>query len=231
MNSAQTSDVPSLAARLEKIERENRILKLSGLIFVLTVGVVLAMAQAPAKRTLEATEFVLKDSTGATRATLGIVRNEPMLTLIDASGQTRTNLGTGSIDFEDSNGTRRVLLGSSSGIIYKLVNGSAQMLDQGPGLIFSAGSDNHVMAELAGLSHGGAISLYGETQSSTNSREQVVLESSADGPSLTLSDAQGFQTVVGSTSLRTPSTGVSSRTSAASVVLFDQDGKSIWSAP
>jgi hypothetical protein len=188
------------------------------------------MGQAPTKKTVEANEFVLRDGTGIARATLGFVRNEPTLTLIDANGRKRANLGTEAIDFDDSNGTTRVLLGSSTAISYRLVEGRSQIVGQGPGLMFSR-ADKRVMMDLRGLSEGAAIYLYGETQNPANSREQAVLKSSVDGPSLTLSDAQGFQTVVGSASLITPSTGESSKTSAASLVLFDKDKGVIWKEP
>lgn len=92
MNSAHTSDVPCLAARLEKIERENRIVKMVGLILLLAVGAAVAMAQAPTKRTIVADEFVLKDNAGKVRARLYMDRGGPMLSLYDASGVERANL-------------------------------------------------------------------------------------------------------------------------------------------
>jgi hypothetical protein len=50
-------------------------------------------------------------------------------------------------------------------------------------------------------------------------------------PSVTLNDSRGFMTQVGSTDLVTTRTGVAHKTSAASVVLFGNDGKMLWSAP
>jgi hypothetical protein len=79
------------------------------------------------------------------------------------------------------------------------------------------------------MSEGASISLF--SQGPENLTKQVVLESSPDGPSLTLSDAQGFRTIVGTASLNTPTTGASTKTSAASVILFDKEGRSVWSAP
>ena len=83
--------------------------------------------------------------------------------------------------------------------------------------------------DIRGMSSGSSISFYG--QSPAKWGQQAVLESSADGPSLTLSDAQGFRAIIGSASLNTPTTGASTKTSAASVILFDKEGKSVWSAP
>lgn len=52
-----------------------------------------------------------------------------------------------------------------------------------------------------------------------------------DGPSLALSDNEGFETSLGVSSLVTPRTGESHRTSAASIVLFGKEKKVLWSAP
>ena len=52
-----------------------------------------------------------------------------------------------------------------------------------------------------------------------------------DGPSLTLEDAKGFSTVVGTTQLETPANGEAHHTSAASVIFFDKNKKVIWQAP
>ncbi len=52
-----------------------------------------------------------------------------------------------------------------------------------------------------------------------------------DGPSLKIVDAEGFETVVGSTDLVTDRTGEQRKRSAASAVMFNNEGKVIWSAP
>lgn len=230
MNHADKPDNSSLASRIEKLERENRLHKRLAIISALVASAMLVMGQAPATRRIVADEFVLNDSAGTVRATLGFVRNEPTLTLIDANGRVRTSLGTEAIGFKDTNSTTRVLLGSSTAASLELVEGKAQVIDQGPGLMFSY-ADKRAAMYLTGKSQGPSIILFDPSQSSSNSRAQAALAFSPDGPSLELSDAQGFRTIVGSASLRTPSTGASSRTSAASVILFDKDGQSIWSAP
>ena len=48
---------------------------------------------------------------------------------------------------------------------------------------------------------------------------------------LSVTDSYGFKTVIGKVGLAIPSTGESRESSAASLVLFDKDGKVIWSAP
>ena len=53
----------------------------------------------------------------------------------------------------------------------------------------------------------------------------------ASGPTITIEDKQGFQTVIGVTDLETPKTGETRKTSAASVIVFDKDKTVIWKAP
>jgi hypothetical protein len=50
------------------------------------------------------------------------------------------------------------------------------------------------------------------------------------GP-VTVSDERGFQAILGQTYLKTPHSGETHMTSAASLVLFDKDKKVIWKAP
>jgi hypothetical protein len=58
-----------------------------------------------------------------------------------------------------------------------------------------------------------------------------VIVGDADGPLVSLRDEQGYQTTLGTTDLETPRTGEAHKTSAASLVMFNKDGKVIWSAP
>lgn len=59
----------------------------------------------------------------------------------------------------------------------------------------------------------------------------VYLAGGSVDPFLSLSDGERFETTVGSTNIRTPSTGETHKTSAASVVLFGKDRTVLWSAP
>jgi hypothetical protein len=222
----QSSDGSGITERLDRLERENRRLKRLGLASLAVMGSVLVMGQSPAKRILEANEFILRDASGSVRATLKMDKGEPLLTLLDSHG--KVEAGPEQIEFEDSNGTNRALLGSHSAIYYQQVEGKTVITDQGPGLLLS-GPDGRTRVDLRGMADGAEFLLYG--QNSANSTKQVYLSSAGDGPSLTVSDDKGFKSVIGSVSLSIPSTGGSSRTSAASIVLFDKDGKVIWNVP
>jgi len=130
-----TPDLLSITQRLEKLERQNRWLKVAGSIFVLVVASLVFTAQAPSKKRVEANEFILRDaegrvsaellSTGAgaslgmydprgqLRAVLAVGKYGPGLVLVDANGKIRATFG---LDDEegpsllqlDANGTRRL---------------------------------------------------------------------------------------------------------------------------
>jgi hypothetical protein len=153
-------------------------------------------------------------------------KGEPLLTLLGSNG--KADAGPEEIKFADPNGTDRAMLGSHSAIYYRLVGGKTVVTDEGPGLLLT-GLDGKTRADFRGMTDGAELVLYG--QNSANSTKQVYLSSGGDGPSLTVSDETGFKVVIGSVSLSIPSTGGPSRTSAASFVLLDKDGKVIRNVP
>jgi len=222
----QSFDGSTISKRLDRLEKENRRLKRLGLAALLIAAAAVVMGQSPSRRTVEANEFVLRDASGSIRATLKMKEGEPLLTLLGSNG--KVEAGPEQIEFEDSDGTNRALLGSHSAIFYQVVGGKTVIVDQGPGLLLS-GPDGTTRADFRGMADGAELVLYGHN--SANSMKQVHLSSGGDGPSLTVSDEKGFKAVMGSISLSIPSTGGSSRMSAASLVLFDKDGKVIWNVP
>lgn len=82
------SMIPVLMQRLDKLERSNRRLKLSGLIVLVGLAAVGLMGQArPPLQTVEAQEFVVKDAGGAVRARLGASPSAASLTLSHEGGR------------------------------------------------------------------------------------------------------------------------------------------------
>lgn len=82
------SMIPVLMQRLDKLERSNRRLKLSGLIVLVGLVAVGLMGQArPPLQTVEAQEFVVKDAGGAVRARLGASPSAASLTLSHEGGR------------------------------------------------------------------------------------------------------------------------------------------------
>jgi hypothetical protein len=230
--SPQSSDCSAITERLDRLEKENRRLKRLGLAALAVMGAALVMGQSPTNRTLEANEFILKDASGSVRATLKMNKGEPWLTLSGSNGKSEATLMPDAVEFADSNGIDRVMLGSHSAAFYQREGGKNVVTDEGPGLVLS-GPDGTGRADLRGMTDGAALYLYGPNRDRDNKLLRVTLSSGAggNGPSLSISDDQGFQAVVGSVSLLAPSTGGSTRLSAASMVLFDKDRKVIWNVP
>jgi hypothetical protein len=165
---SSTSDVQSLTARIEKLEKQNRIYKRVGLALLLLPAAVVAMGQARPNRTLEAQTFVVRDSTGTKRIELGMDDNSPMLRFSDAHGKTHIAL---------------------------------------------------VESDRSSL--GPRIELSGEQD-----RVRLSLGLIREQPHIVVNDGQGFSAQLGST----PDL-VDVRTGAASLILWDKDGKVLWLAP
>jgi hypothetical protein len=82
------SMIPVLMQRLDKLERSNRRLKLSGLVVLVGLAAFGLMGQArPPLQTVEAQEFVVKDASGAVRARLGTSPTAASLTLSHEGGR------------------------------------------------------------------------------------------------------------------------------------------------
>jgi len=111
----------TLARRLERLEGENRWLKCLTLTLLMGIAAMGLMGQtAPHRplRALEAEEFLLRDSRGQVRASLGTTQNPSttVLQMHSENGKPRTRLivsgdGTSSLEVMDSSERVRVLLG------------------------------------------------------------------------------------------------------------------------
>jgi hypothetical protein len=133
-----------LEERLLKLEEQNRRFKQFGAVVLAVAAVIVVMGQAPAKKTVEANEFILRDDSGNVRARLfvttksttsmkelfGVGDSTPVtfppratLALYDENGHANGLLDDDSISFIKSH----VLLG----------NGSLAMGDQTSGLVIS----------------------------------------------------------------------------------------------
>lgn len=92
---SQTLDLTEVGARLQKLERQHRRLKLTGSMVLLLAAAGLLMGQAlPTRRTVDAEEFVLRDAAGTPRAVLSLkAEGAPTLAFFDPSGKTRAWFG------------------------------------------------------------------------------------------------------------------------------------------
>jgi hypothetical protein len=115
------STLDTLRQRLDRLERQSRRLKRVMLVVIVGAAAALVMGQtAPHRsiRTLDAEEFVLRDSRGQIRASLGTTQG-PSATILEIhgdNGKPRTRVtvssdGTSSLEFMDSGDRVRLLLG------------------------------------------------------------------------------------------------------------------------
>jgi hypothetical protein len=202
MNSHAAS-LENLQNRIVKLERQNRRFKQLGAIGLAGVALMLVMAQAPAKKVVEANELAIKDSAGRVRVRIGVDSSNDAaeLWLQDAKGDQGASLSNSGLLLKQGGVARTIL---QSGEV-TLANSHGQ-----PSIKLSGAED----AEHAVAIEGGTGNLF-----------------YAPGEPLQISDNDGYEASIGSTELRPTSTAGAGKTSAASVVLFDPDKKVIWKAP
>jgi len=218
----QPPELSAIVERLERLEKQNRRLKRGGLAgLVLLASTLLAgfTVQRPAKpaavtETLEAQRFVLKNARGETRAQLACDKDNPHLALFDTAGHVAAQLSASpvgpSLTLYDAKGQQRASLGL--------------LFDTSSLMLFNAEGEHRAQLSLMGDQP--FLDLIDGTRD-----KRIRLGVDPDGPSLQISDAAGFMAIVGTIGLETTKTGEAHRTSAASVVLFDKDGKVTWRAP
>lgn len=81
-------------ARLEKLERENRRMKMIGIVGIVFASVLFFSGQAKTNKVVEANEFRLLDASGKERATLHVFRGQPELFIRSLNGESDVLLGT-----------------------------------------------------------------------------------------------------------------------------------------
>jgi hypothetical protein len=219
----QAIDLDQIISRLKRVEAENRKPKRLGLSVLVLVGAFLLMGQAQGTKTVEATQFNVKDSSGRIRAALGTIEGFTQLTLYGPEGVQNTNLsasmvlvGNGPqgpyVTFTDAKGKTRLELNMDRG--------------DSPGFWLFNGAAEEV-ASLTASGNYGRLSI-----GRVGGPEQFQVSVGPDyGSGVVLSDKAGFKTTIGTADLQTPRTGGTHRTSAASVILFGKDKTVLWSAP
>lgn len=234
----------ALADRLEKLEKQNRRIKGIGTALLVLAATVVLMGQAPARRTVEANEFILKDMEGKVRGQFSTGgTGQPFLNLSDESGKERVVLDLNPVmaglRIIDANGMTRVGLHSTEigqGLTLLTlmdakgavrVSLTAQDSMSGLALRDEEGKD---IADLTGRRDFARLLLIPQGEGA--GRKRIFLGAFPEvGALLQVEDEEGFQATIGTTDLTIPRTGEARRRSAASVMLSDKDGKVLWQAP
>lgn len=218
----QQPEMQSLVQRLEKLEGQNRRMKQIGALVLVVAASLFLMGQTPANRTVEASKFILYDSSGKQRAVLATAadgQGSPALMFTDADGWIRLQLAvnkSGSPQLSMFNGQESIHLSIPSQVA------SERTLD-GPTAQLEFKHADHPQITLESERFGGVgLEMNGKVP---------YISMIGDTPSIWMLDTAGFQASIGSTDLKTSDTGETHRTSAASVILFGKDKKVLWRAP
>lgn len=214
---------------------ERRLRRIQGAIgiILLALTATIVMAQTASKRVLTANEFVLRDSAGVDRAKLGLERGGASLTIFDSQRRMRVRLseglaGDGRSPTSDEAG--QIDLYGGGGRMVNLHTGSdgSRLLfwrvNESPGTGLTSEINLSGESVEPGVSGGPRLAM----GSPSNARHIVI---DAGAPQIRVMDGEGFETHIGSTDLIVTQTGTTSKTSAASLVLFDKNKKVLWSAP
>jgi hypothetical protein len=115
-------ELDGLVHRIEKLERENKRLKLVVMLAVVFVCALVLVGVAKPTRTIEAEQFILLDSHGRTKLTIGTPRhsgatvdanpNDAMIWIADDTGTDRVILMKDGLFFANDKGKPTVSLNS-----------------------------------------------------------------------------------------------------------------------
>jgi len=219
----ETTKLQNVLERLERIEHQNRNLKRSWAAAVFGVLALILMGQAMPNKVpevIEAQKFVLRDSQGRGRATLGFTPdNSPALILNQTDGTIGTTLkagpqGRSMLSLYDRGGNPRALLSVDT--------------DGSTGLTFgdAAGKARAGLAVTSEKSAG--LILYG---SGEKPLALVGLTKDAS-PAIIFTDEHGKPNVViANTEAQAGLTGLINKKADFSMSIMDKAGKVVWSAP
>ncbi len=210
----------TLTQRLDRLERENRRLKLAGVILLLALAAVGAMGQMIPRavpKVVEAERFVLRDTRGKILATLGTEASGTSLSVYDQNGKPRAGLsviadGAPVLVLFDQNGKDRagLVLGADG-------TPALALLDQN-------GKRRAVLSTLVDGRPGLLLA-------DQNEKGRLLLGVDTSGPSLVLRDENQNRAMLGHAALEGKTAGTVEQRPASSLVLFDKDGTVIWKAP
>lgn len=216
----------NLEKGLARVKRRNRLL----LIGVLLGAVVITAVIIKPKNVIKASEFVLVDVGGKTRATLSMFVGGPRLVLYDENEAFRVGLLVEEegprLVLLDNNGEFRVGLEAREKVASLTLydkNGKTgtRLAARGLGLY-----DENEKLRISLLPDVPVMALYDE-----NDKLRIGLAASKDGPRLDLCDENGkARALLGRGQTTTPDGKVISYPES-SLLLFNPEGKVVWQAP
>ncbi|HKQ88133.1 MAG TPA: hypothetical protein VJS43_15355, partial [Candidatus Acidoferrales bacterium] len=114
MESQRTNSAETLQIRIAKLEKENRRFKKLAVAALAGIGLLFVMGQTPARKTVEANEFVVKDAHGNTRIRLGVdpKNDSAVLWMQTAKGDEGASLSDSGMILQQD-GVVRTVIGNS----------------------------------------------------------------------------------------------------------------------
>jgi hypothetical protein len=221
---SESSELQSIVQRLSRVERQNHRLKKSGIIFLVGIAGMFLLGQASVRKVpaeIEAQKFILRDSQGRGRATLGFTPedNSPALVLNQTDGTLGASIkigpqGRSMLSLYDRGGNPRALLSldtdGSAGLTLGDADGKARAglavtSEKSAGLIFYGNGENPLA--VVGLARDGS-------------------------PAIIFTDERGKPNVViANTDAQAGLTGLINKKADYSISMTDKAGKVVWSAP
>ena|SRR5690348_5571164 len=201
MESPSTSSAEILQTRIERLEKENLRFKKIAVAALAGVALLIVMGQTPARKTVEANEFVVKDAHGSVRIRLGVdpKNDSAVLWMQTAKGDEAASLSDSGMLLQQD-GVVRTIIGDSA---VTLANSQGQ-----PNVRLTAADDAERDLFIEGNT--GYLSYL-------------------PGQALEITDSDGYSAAIGSTEIR--GANGATHSNAASLVLTDPDKKVLWKAP
>jgi hypothetical protein len=201
--SRQPMSLESLQESVLELQRENRLYKRLGAAGLAVLALLIVMGQAPARKTVEANEIVVKDSAGNVRVRIGV----------DPSNN------AAELWLQTPNGDKGASL-SDSGLLLKQ-NGVVRTVVESGDLSLA---NSHGQANIK-------LSAADDAERDLFIEGSTGYLSYLPGHALEVSDSDGYETSIGSSEIRGATTADAHQTNAAAIVLTDPDKKVLWKAP
>jgi len=211
----------SLVTRVNRLERENRRMKLMGVLVLVGIAAVMVMGQAKTLKTakeIESERFVVKDEDGRVRVVLGLQPKSGGNVFTDYLPKEERFYG---LYIYNQDGDARVRLYHNR----RLGNKSA--LELWSRWVKSPGDWQFSKTELWTDETGASMKIEGYRMGGTVS----IWASSFGRTSVRLGEKDKTRVSLGHTTLEYPRTEVKEERPLSSLVLFDQEGNTIWKAP
>jgi hypothetical protein len=202
--SSDHREISALKDRVSSLERENRKARFLHLVALLALVAVFAMGQAhQPPRSIEAKDISIRDDSGKIRVKI----SAEGINLLDAEGKERSLLVPGSVMlFTRQKGEWEAVV--MTGTLIDFMDRSQRV---------SQLTADHLALHIVDSSKAGS--------------SLAVIMANPQGGTVSVADTKGFSASLGRFPLANVETGSSELTSAASLLLFNNEKRVIWQAP